>query len=209
MAFVQMSLRKTCLVCALLPLAACSGGFGGRSDPVIGSNVGPDVHALATGAERRLVVSTTFPAVTVTEAETGKTYQTPETTLVCAEPSPDAIEAISASLEASIEANSEAGAAAKAQYARELTTAVSAVLRRTQGLQLFRDGVFALCQGSMNGLRDQKTIAQEFADLRSDAIKLIKMELQGKAWNTPVVVQVSPTVTPAKPASAPGPTPSN
>ena len=118
---------------------------GGRTDPVIPARIDDRVSALATGADRRLVLASETKLKA--DGEGGNL-------LVCAEPSPDAIEALSSSVEASVAAQLTGSETANVDAASRLATNVAMALRRTQGLQLFRDGVFALCQGAMNGMRD-------------------------------------------------------
>lgn len=183
---------KVLLVSGAVALAGCELP-GGRTDPVIASRIDNRVSALATGAERRLVL-TSQTRLKEGGAKGGNL-------LVCAEPSPDAVEALSSSVEASIAAQRGGDQSANIDAANRLATSVALAMRRTQGLQLFRDGVFALCQGAMNGLRDAKdpeVIYQKaFGDLVQTSAKLIELELKGEAWKTmpQVVVQ-----TPALPA---------
>ena len=61
-------------------------------------------------------------------------------------------------------------------------TSVAALTRRTQGLQFYRDGVFAYCQARMNGFmsQDEYRVAMQF--LRQDAVKLIEAEINTENW---------------------------
>lgn len=203
--FARAALRVGLTLLMPFGLAACDGGFGGRLDPVIASPLGPDVHALATGAERRLVLAAQIDEF----VPTGKTVIIDGTKrevltvrekgalVVCAEPSPDALEALSASVAARIEAARGQDLQAKAELTRDITTSVGSVLKRSQGLQLFRDGVFALCQGSMNGLRTPELIAKEFRNLTNQSAELIMMEIKSDGWNATPVIKVSATPAPA------------
>lgn len=185
-----------CCAVAATMLSACS-NLGGRTDPVIASSIGSDLNALATGAERRLVLSARGDAyipsvVTKSNGETETTYQIqPDGALLtCAEPSPDAVEALAASITAKIEASSTTDRRAKAELAQEVSTSVGAVLKRSQGLQFFRDGIFALCQGSMNGLRNSEAIERQFDALRSDAVKLIMAEINTPGWGSAPTIKL-------------------
>ncbi len=188
-----------CSVIAIAMLTACS-NLGGLKDPVISSSIGPDVHALATGAERRLVVAARTDAVvpkekigTGIDAITTYEIHPNRALLVCAEPSPDAVQALAASISAKIENNATANQNAKAELARDISTSVGVVLKRSQGLQFFRDGIFALCQGSMNGLRDPEAIAHQFEQLRKTSAELIMAEIKTSNWNTPPTIVVAPS----------------
>lgn len=119
-----------------------------KANPTIEQNFGEGYSALVTTAERRIVISS--------DAEKTGVPQ-----MVCAEPSPDAIESIAASFgaEADVKISDPTGAeqSAKAAFARGVATSAGALTRRSQGVQFFRDGVFALCQGAMNGIASPMT----------------------------------------------------
>ncbi len=169
---------------AILGLSACA-ELGGHADPVIASPIGSEVNALATGAERRLVITT---LVTDTSGRTAR--------VVCAEPSPDAIEALTASVEASLAGTSRANDQVTLNQAKELSTAVGSLVKRSQGLQFFRDGIFALCQGSMNGLRHGASITEQYASLQKDAKELILAELRTSGWNSQPNITIQVPATP-------------
>ena len=138
-----------------LTLSASISGCGAsiftepKANPVIEDRLGSPfakeevLGTLATTAERRLVLTPLQ----------GEHYGK-----FCAEPSPDAAEALVATFKAAVDgnvttANSVQGAL-KAELARSLATSIAALTKRSQGLQFFRDGVFALCQSRMNGFID-------------------------------------------------------
>lgn len=126
------------------------------------------VGVLATTAQRRVIIV----------SADGKS--------VCAEPSPDAVDdlisSVTGSLEASLDkaAGTEAGmnAEAAAEIASSITTSAQFLLQRSQGVQLFRDGSFALCLMHANGGVGEETYDREVSALRKDAVDLIKAELQ-------------------------------
>jgi hypothetical protein len=74
----------------------------------------------------------------------------------CAEPSPDVAESISSSLRAaataSVAQGNTATAAAAITAAKDLSTSLSTLFIRTQGVQFMRDALYALCQDKMNGV---------------------------------------------------------
>lgn len=76
-------------------------------------------------------------------------YGGPDQDLVafCAEPSPDALSAISAS--GAFKANWQGGATAAFQQA--ISEAASSIGLRTQSIQLMRDAMYRICEGYMNG----------------------------------------------------------
>lgn len=106
----------------------------------------------------------------------------------CAEPSPDAIEAVAAAFGAAIEASNQAQAGVNqelaARFAREVATSTASMFRRSQGVQLYRDGAFFLCQAMMNGYIDAYEYRQALKYLRYDAVFLIEKELATDYWKS-------------------------
>ena len=95
--------HKLACIPALFCLASC-GAFGGNLDPVIETGVGPDVNALSDqGADRRLVMSMTY---------NHKSGNGQPALVICAEPSPDAIEAVAASVATSVDVSTPESARA-------------------------------------------------------------------------------------------------
>ena len=78
--------------------------------------------------------------------------------LVCAEPPPDAAQNIASSMRAFAEASAKDksgnAAGASAEFSKALNTSMTSLFFRSQGIQLFRDGLFSLCQANLNGLLD-------------------------------------------------------
>ena len=113
-------------------------------------NKGTAVGILAITPERRAILIEPYNA--------GATYSR-----FCAEPSPDVAQALTATLQAS--ANASASAQIKsaagdtksgdadlaAQFAQSLAASNSQLFNRSQGVQLFRDASYALCQAYLNG----------------------------------------------------------
>jgi len=165
------------------------------TNPSIEKNFGKGYSSLVTTADRRIVISSN-----------SKHTRVPQ--MVCAEPSPDAISSIAASFGAQAEGSNTDAAGNKqsisAAFARGVATSAGALARRSQGVQFFRDGVFALCQGAMNGIatpppevlavmtREEKLIAakegrehiaQLFGELIVNASKLISEEVGNDEWH--------------------------
>lgn len=76
--------------------------------------------------------------------------------MVCAEPPPDVSQNIASSIRTLAEASAKdatgRAAGASAEFSRSLNTSVASMFFRSQGIQLWRDGLFSLCQAYMNGL---------------------------------------------------------
>lgn len=71
----------------------------------------------------------------------------PNTAIICAEPSPDALSAYSASLSGTFSNNSSA----QAQLAGALAEQSASIGLRTQSIQLMRDAMYRACEGYMSG----------------------------------------------------------
>jgi len=71
----------------------------------------------------------------------------------------------------------------KTELARSLVTSAGALTKRSQGLQVFRDGVFALCQARMNGFLTDPEFVEQTWRLRQETIKLIEIEIRHPNWN--------------------------
>ena len=69
---------------------------------------------------------------------------------VCAEPSPDALQAYASAIAAAAEGGS-GGIEAAFDFSSTDSTSAAPLLYRSQGLQLFRDQIFNLCIMMMNG----------------------------------------------------------
>jgi len=144
-----------------------------KSNPVIEDKIGGLIGTLATTAERRIVL------VPYDGENKGK---------FCAEPSPDTAEALastfSAALDASASVQGKGQASLKAELAKSLLTSVAALTKRSQGLQFFRDGMFALCQSRMNNFIDNKGYLEQLILLRTVSQTMIMKELEHPNWNS-------------------------
>ncbi|TKB67857.1 MAG: hypothetical protein E8D52_11345 [Nitrospira sp.] len=95
--------------------------------------------------------------IAVTQSKTdlkdssGKITATETTTRLCAEPSPDALSALSAAASASGSYKE-----ISAQLAGSISEVASNIGIRTQSIQLLRDGMYRLCEAYMNGALDRK-----------------------------------------------------
>jgi hypothetical protein len=76
-----------------------------------------------------------------------------------------------------------------------LAVAMKQLFKRTQGVQLYRDGSFALCNLFLNGAIDHAQYFAELQELRKTAAELIKQEipLLEKVSIDPIAVPMAPT----------------
>jgi hypothetical protein len=153
-------------------LSGCAFFSTPPSKPIIEDRVGSEdakdsdkrIGTLATVAQRRLVLI---------KFNNGQ---------FCAEPSPDTADNISASLSAALSANLQSGASdlaigANAQLATSLATIARQLFYRTQGLQLYRDGMFSLCNAYLNGTLDTETYMKKQGQLLNISKELISAEI--------------------------------
>lgn len=130
----------------------------------------------------------------------------------CAEPSPDAVDNLSATLSAALSTDTKSVGAA-ANIAASMASYAKQLLYRSQGLQLYRDGMFALCNAHLNGLIDQASFLKVQDDLLKTADKLITAEIpvlkdikaDAGGSPTPATPPVITTPTPSGSRSAPAP----
>lgn len=102
--------------------------------------------------------------------------------IVCAEPPPDVAQSIASSIralaEASVKDNSGKSAGASAEFSKSLNTSVVSLFYRSQGVQLFRDGLFSLCQDNMNGLvKSQEEFWKTYQALLDASFALTAQEI--------------------------------
>lgn len=176
---------KILSVCAFsLLVGGCGSSFlsARESNPVIQDNVSPNVFVsqsldlFATTASRRLVI--------VSQARDGEQFQS------CAEPSPDVGEAFSAAIAAGIDQSIalqqgndlQVGARSAGNAVREAATAISPLLYRTQGLQLYRDAQYSLCVDVLSGRMTPEEYRLKKDQYFAQAVELIKIE-------TPLMLQ--------------------
>lgn len=182
-----------------------------KSNPIIEDRVGA-FRTMATTGERRIVLVRSMKmSQQIVNSKVAKTPVTKEekefasrlmgrfggkTGEFCAEPSPDAIESLATAFGAAFSASSTLPDKSKkelqASLSRTLATSAASVFRRTQGIQLYRDGAFFLCQAMMNGYIDAAEYQYALFRLREDAVDLVKAEFATEAWKTEREIIVVP-----------------
>jgi len=131
-----------------------------------------------TSAERREVLIKYF------KLEDGQWHST-----MCAEPSPDVAEAITSSLTGSLTASAQASDAEKANATlaatQALATSINSLFKRSQGVQFFRDGAFALCTAYLNGWMTDAQYSEAYKSLLTASTGLIALEMPNQKQHTP------------------------
>jgi hypothetical protein len=132
------------------------------------------VNTFATTASRRVVI--------VSEDDTNSKHPV----VTCSEPPPDVGEAFASAIAdgfriAESDPHSGVTGDLSNQYARAVATQIAPLVYRTQGLQIYRDGLHGLCIDKMNGWLDgagaEATYLAQKQYLMNAAIELIKLEL--------------------------------
>ena len=100
----------------------------------------------------------------------------------------------------------------KVEASRAIATSVQTLFQRTQGLQLYRDGMYNLCQGYLNGIFDKTDFAKKYDTLLIETVKLIELEINQTKGNiggrqVQVPLPTLPSETGAKPAPVEKPKP--
>ena len=158
---------KNVFLILFLILGGCANN---PSNPVIKDQI-MNVGTLATDASRRVVLVTT-------------TYDKDKLMIstFCAEPSPDVSIGVLSTLQTAVEGAvkinpTSPDIAAKVDIDKSIQTAMQGLFTRTQGVQLFRDGLFNLCIDYVNGAMTPDDYKLRYDALLDKASELIKLEL--------------------------------
>lgn len=158
-------MNKIILVFMIMFLSGCGVSWfvNPKQQPVIEDKVGDagkgyKVGTLATTPERRVVI---------VDLDDGK---------FCAEPPADAGENLASSFAAALE-GTDGSIELKAELAKAFASSVKQLFQRSQGVQLYRDGMYSLCQAYLNGaiLDDEFNKKQE--ELLKQSAYLIEKEI--------------------------------
>ena len=100
----------------------------------------------------------------------------------CPEPPPDVAQAVSAAITAALKATvtpptGEIGGTGAVEFGNALATSVAPLVRRSQGLQFFRDKMFYTCVAYLNGALPEDEYRQQLSLSAELASALIAMEL--------------------------------
>ena len=173
------------ILVGLLTTLGCGMGIFNPNGAIVEDKLG-HFRTLAVTAERRVIMFN----------DEKKRY--------CAEPPPDVAQNISSALRIAADATGK-GIDAGAQLSKAMGISVQRLMNRSQGLQLYRDGMYFLCQGFMNGVVNDTEFATKSNSLLQTAHELIKHEITVSNGN----INAAPTsALPSSPTLPPGPSPS-
>lgn len=94
---------------------------------------------------------------------------------ICAEPPPDAAGQFASILGASLSGLGQENKNAESQAKIEID--IKRIFVRSQGVQLYRDGAFSLCNAYINRALNKEDYLRELRALRKDAARLVHEEL--------------------------------
>lgn len=131
--------------------------------------------------------------------------------LVCAEPSPDALSAISSTFAASLGGILPSGEQIQAALASSLSETARQLGQRNATIQLLRDGLYRQCEAYMNGLIDKayyEQIANKYANAMVTLLAIEQLAPTGaqsasSSATTPLSVNTTANITGTAPEAAP------
>lgn len=171
----MFGLRIVVSIASGLALAACSGGTIYKKD-TFGA-----YHVLSVDARQRLVLQGERP-----DGHGGTR------TVICAEPSPDAIVAQAAQFAAGANVPFGGGQGSSGQLAGGFSEAAASIAMRTQTIQLLRDGYFRLCEAYLNGALDAKQYSRIVMFIDEFIATVVAIEaLGGTVTTAPVSIGVN------------------
>ncbi len=168
-------MRKLGLV-LVLALSGCASYFTPRP-PVFEDRLGiwgrEKIGTLATAPDYRVIIVQLVPE-----------------TKLCAEAPADAAGQFASTFAAAFSTPQQITAEGRAAMA----VAIKQLFKRSQGVQFYRDGAFALCNAYLNGVLTKDEYAKELRELRIVVAELIKTEIPflEKITIDPIQVPVAP-----------------
>ena len=167
-----LSLRMSLISC-LLMLSGCGLNiFSGPKSPVVIDDIESRVGTLAVSADRRVVLV----RLEKDAASSAGRF--------CAEPPLDMDQNVTQALAAIRDLSTEKiDASMKEELTRTFSQISHTLVRRTQGLQLYRTAMYNLCQNYLNHAIKEEALQAQATKILELSVKLIEQELartQGK-----------------------------
>jgi len=155
------------VITSLLMLSGCGlNMFAGSKSPMVIDSVDNRVGTLSVTADRRVVL------VRLQENSASAAGR------FCAEPPLDADQSVTNALAAMRELSTDKiEASVKVELARSFAQIFPAFVRRTQGLQLYREAMYNLCQNYLNHAINDDTLQTQSMKYFDVSVKLIEQEL--------------------------------
>lgn len=161
-----LSLRIGCII-GLLTLSGCGVNmFTGAKAPVIADDIENRMGTLSFTTDRRVVL---VPLQKNSASDGGR---------FCADPPLDADQNITSALAAMRDLSTDkVDASVKVALARSFAQILPAFVRRTQGLQLYREAMYNLCQNYLNHAIKDDALQTQSMKILDVSVKLIEQEL--------------------------------
>lgn len=162
-----------------------------KADPIVQAKVGNLDVAANTAVRRNVYVRLDDAPIAGTQVRYGGGYSRlgGYRGEFCAEPPPEALEALVSTFGAKVNAGNGTKSL-DGEFAKALATAVQSNFRRSQGIQYYRDVSFTLCTAMINGFIPAAEYIQQLYRIRTVAAELMKEEFRTGAWKTPVTQTV-------------------
>jgi hypothetical protein len=154
-------LNTAILACSVLSISGCGLSWftPPMKQPIIEDKLGSTgFRTLATTPERRIVIFTK------------------DERKFCAEPSADVTNNLTSAFAAALE-GSDGTIEAKATISKAFASTAKQLFQRSQGVQLYRDGMYSLCQSFLNGVINAGELKQMQTDLLEKSSALIAKEI--------------------------------
>lgn len=178
-----MKIKWIILSCGIVIfITGCSAFTAPKEKPVITDKVGlklfssEETTVFSLTPERRTVI--------VVSADPDNHPNEPDFKPLqfCAEPPPDVAEGLASSLRAIAEASvekpdSNVNVSAAAELSKSLSTSISTLFYRSQGVQVLRDGLFSLCQAYINGIIERQEYIDLYKELLEKSFVLVSYEI--------------------------------
>jgi hypothetical protein len=161
-----LTIRIGCII-SLLTLSGCGlNMFAGSKSPVIIDDVEGRLGTLAVTTDRRVVL---VRLQENTASEAGR---------FCAEPPLEADQSVMNALAVMRDLSTDKiDASVKVELARSFARIFPSFVRRTQGLQLYREAMYTLCQNYLNHAIKEDALQAQAMKFFEVAVKLIEQEL--------------------------------
>ena len=95
----------------------------------------------------------------------------------CSEAPPDSTMSLSEAISASLKANYNTSVSVQGEFAKSMASYANQLFYRSQGVQLYRDGSYALCLAFMNGAINKVDYEKYLSDLLAKSSALITTEI--------------------------------
>ena len=175
-------------------VSGCGNSFftSRRDNPVIEDYVG----GIISGEERVGFMATTASHRLVTVRLTTGQGGVGRTGMLCPEPPPDVARAVSDSFAAAVEAavdtpEGSANVEANSAIVSTFASAITPLLRRSQGLQFYRDGMYYLCVAYINEAIQRPQYEAQADAIRQMALTLMEREAANPPPFIPITVSAS------------------